>query len=423
MANKAVTEIASSSVNYNTKNMHDLRKARTGKEFRGVMESIISTATSIKIPERFAELSVSARAISLDDLEARPAKVVQKLNLADTIDLSSIDIADIKNKAKYNGQVSILTQAIAELHVAYQILKSRTFTGFKDSENAANRLNSVIEESRKLQNDMVKLMSIDVKSGTPPEHKRLAATIANYLSKILSKDQYNTISSRTFIAQGTDPIVFQTLVHVSDFVNSEGTFYPHYSMVLSTSVSVATGAAQHMVTSLVDDKVPGSFPMGTVVKTAPELKKAMNKLLSIDGFLNYDEKLPIPKSTQQLRDTSMLGSTEHLIKGRKAEILDSIRVQNDFLYVKLVRGLTPKERQDAIQEVLAIATAALRGRSKNRLTYTTAKGRNGAEFIKIALTKSSGQADGTLTVAEIDKLGSMLHLNKAQIRMLKQSVK
>lgn len=423
MDKKTDTEIISSSVDYNTKNMQDLRKARTGKEFRGVVDSIISVAQSIKIPTNIAELSVSAKAITLDDLEKRPSKVVAKLNLADVIDLSSIDIADVKEKSKNNKKVAVLTQAIAELHVAYQILKSRTFTGFKDSENAANRLNSVIEESRKLQNEMVKLMSIDVKSGTPPEHKRLAATVANYMSKILNKDQYSKISTRTFIANGTDPIVFQTFVHISDFVNSEGAFYPAYYMVLSTSVGVANGAAQHMITSLVDDKVPGSFPMGTVVKTAPELKKAMNKLLSIDGFLNYDEKLPIPKSTQQLRDSSMLGSTEHEIRGRKSEIIDSIRVQNDFLYVKLVRGLSVKEKREAIQEVLAIATATLRAKTKNRLTYTMHTGRNGADFIKIALTKSSGQAAGTLTVTEINRLGEMLHLNKEQIRALKQSVK
>lgn len=401
--------------------MQALRSARTSKEFRRVLEEIVSIATSVKIPKDIE--SLSAKAIELSDLDSAPRRVVTKLNLATTIDLSKIDITNVREKAKYNDQISTLTQSIAELGIAYQILNSRMFSAFKDQEQASAKLVNVIKAAKEQQATLIKLMSIDVKTGTPTEHKKLAAVVANYMSKILNKEQYSKIVSRTFIAKGSDPLVFQTFVHIEDFVNTEGTHYPQYYLVLSTEVALGTGAAQHYITTLVDDKVPGSFPMGRVIKSGPELKKALNTLLAVDGFLNYGEKVPLRRTTEQLRQTTMLGSTTHQIRGRSAEIIDSIRIQNDFLYVKLVPGLTPREKRDAIQEVLAMATATLRGKGKAGLMYQMEKGRGGAEYIKVALTSSEGQSKGVITVAKINQLAESLGLTKEQTRMLKQTVK
>lgn len=420
---KAAKGTVSMSVDYQTKNMQALRGSRTAKEFRKVLDTIVDSTLSIKIPNRIMSLSAKSGAVVLDDIVGTPSKVVKKLDLVDKIDLSKLDISDIRAKAKYNSQVAVLTQAIAELGIAYQILNSRTFAAFKDQDKASANLLNVIKEAKELQNSMVRLMSIDVKNGAPPEHKRLAASVSNYMAQILNKEQYSKIVSRTFIASGLDPITFQTFIYVKDFVNSSGTLYPHYSAVLSTEIQVATGAAQHFVTTLVDEKVPGSFPIGRVVATAPELKKALNSLLAVDGFLNYGEKMPIQKSTQQLRDTSMLGSTTHQIRGRNTEIIESVRVQNDFLYVRLVRGLTGRERRDALQEVLAMASTVLKGRRKGDLVYQFETGRNGAEYIKIALSRAKGQTDGIITVAQINKIAEQLQLNKEQISALKQSVK
>lgn len=422
--NNEVSSI-SASVNYSTGNMVALRGARTAKEFRKVLDEIISAATSVQIPK--ALLSVSAKTIELADIDggAIKGKQAKTIDLNQTIDLSKLDITDIQSKAKYNEQVSNLTQAIAELGIAYQILRSKAFSAFKDQNKAAASLLDVITQAKNQQTQLVRLMSIDVKNGAPKEHTKLAATIANYLPKILNKEQYSKIRSRTFIASGTDPITFQTFIFIDGFVNSEDMHYPNYSVVLSTTIAVATGFSRNFITTNVDEKVPGSFPLGREVQTAPEMKKAINNLFAIDGFLNYSERKPVNRSTQNLRDTTLLGQGQHTIRGRQKEILDNVRVQNDSLYVRLVQGLTPSEKREAITEILAMASTVLRGGKggRNSIIHQLVKGRNGREFVKVSLTSSAGTAKGVLTLAKIDQIAEVMGLNPSQKRLLKQSVK
>jgi len=155
------------------------------------------------------------------------------------------------------------------------------------------------------------------------------------------------------------------------------------------------------------------------------MKKAINSLMAIDGFLNFAERKPIAKGTSTLRNSTMLGGGTVMVKGKPVEIFDSIRVQNDKLYVRLVQGLTKTERQIATEEILAQASTALRSgmSSKNSMIHRFVKGRGGREFIEIALTTSGGAAKGALTLAKIDQLAESLGLTNDQKRLLKQSVK
>lgn len=414
----------SASINYSSENMQGLRQARTATEFRNVLQRVVSLASGFTIPKELK--SVSAKALDLSDIEGTvKTKQARSIDLNSVIDVSKIDIADVQKKASYNNQVAELNQAISELGVAYQILSSKTFSAFKDQSSAADNLLSVIKDARDVQTRMVKLMSLNNKDGAPPEHKKLAATIANYLSKILNKEQYSRLRQRTFIAHGTDPIVFQTYIYVDDFVNSEDEHYQNYALVLSTRIAVATGISENYLTTLVDEKVPGSFPMGRLVETAPAMKKAINSLLAIDGFLNYSERKPIGKSTGFLKRNTQFGSEVHTVNGRDAEIFDDVRVQNDSLYVRLVQGLTAQEKRDAVKEILAMAGSVLRAGSgtKNSLIHRLAKGRNGREFVVVSLTTSQGTAKGVLTLAKIDQIAQVMGLNPSQKRLLKQSVK
>ncbi|AWY08456.1 hypothetical protein HOT49_gp186 [Erwinia phage vB_EamM_Alexandra] len=423
--NNEVSSI-SASVDYGSGNMTALRQARTAKEFRNVLDAVISQATSVVIPKKLLSVSASPKAVELADLEGTiKGKQAKAIDLNQVIDLSKIDISDVRSKAQYNNQVSQLSQAIGELSVAYQILSSKTFSAFKDQNAAAKSLLSVIEQAKDQQQKLVRLMSIDVKNGAPKEHTKLAATIANYLSKILNKEDYSKIRTRTFIASGTDPICFQTYVFIDNFVNSDGLHYPNYALVLSTTIAVASGISENFLTSLVDEKVPGSFPMGRLIGTAPEMKRTINQLMAVDGFLNYSERKPINRTTQNLRDTTQLGNAQHMIRGRKKEIFDNVRVQNDSLYVRLVPGLSPTEKKEAITEILGMASTVLRaGRGgKNSVIHQIVNGRNGRELVKISLTGSGGTAKGVLTLRKIDEISEVMGLNPAQKRLLKQSVK
>lgn len=415
----------SASVDYNSKNMNALRNARTATEFKKILEDVVDSVSSVKVPRNL--LSLSAKAIELSDIKTGTVKKSQTktLDLNNVIDISKIDLNNVKDKAKYNRQVNQLSQAIAELNIAYTILNSKAFSAFKDQTNAAKSLLSVVKDATDLRTNLVRVMSIDVKKDAPPEHTKLAGSIANYLKTILSKEQYSNIRIRTFIASASDPIIFQTYVFVDNFVNSDGIHYQNYAVVLSTSVAVASGISANYITTLVDDKVPGSFPLGRSVDTASQMKKAINTLLSIDGFLNFSERKPITKGTATLRNTTMLGGGTVMVKGKPMEIFDNIRVQNDKLYVRLVPGLSKAERQIAAEEILAQASTVLRTgmSSKNSLIHRFVKGRGGREFMEIALTASGGAAKGTLTLAKIDQLAESLGLSNDQKRLLRQSVK
>lgn len=418
-------EAITASVDFNSKNMVALRSARTATEFKKLLDGIVdsASASAVNVPKEL--LSLSAKAIELSDLKGMKKAQTKTIDLNSVIDISKIDLNNVKDKAKYNRQVNQLSQAIAELNSAYTILSSRTFTAFKNQGEAAQSLLSVIKDAIDLQTNLVRVMSIDVKKDAPPEHTKLAAVIANYLSKILSKEQYTKIRMRTFIASASDPIVFQTYVFVDNFVNTDGVHYQNYAVVLSTSVAVASGLSSNYVTTLVDEKVPGSFAYGRIVETAPAMKKAINSLLAIDGFLNYSERRPITKDTSTLRNTTMLGGGVAMIRGKEVEIFDNVRVQNDKLYVRLVQGLTAAEKKVAIDEILAMAGPILRAgyNGKNSMIYKIAKGRGGRELLEIALTTGSGSQKGTLTLAKIDQISEALGLNNDQKRLLKQSVK
>lgn len=423
-ANKQEVASLSASINYSSENMQGLRQARTATEFRNILNRITSTASGLVIPKELA--SLSAKAVDLADIQGTVTrKQTKTIDLSQVIDVSKIDIADVQKKASYNNQVAELNQAISELGVAYQILSSKTFTAFKDQQSAADSLLKVIKDARNTQTRMVKLMSLNNKDGAPEEHKKLAATIANYLAKILNKEQYSRLRSRTFIAHGTDPIVFQTYIYIDDFVNSEGEHYQNYAMVLSTKIAVATGISENYVISQPDEKVPGSFPMGRLVDTAPALKKAVNSLLAIDGFLNYAERKPINKTTGFLKRNTQFGSEVHNVKGKDVEIFDEVRVQNDSLYVRLVRGLTATEKRDAVQEIVAMASTIFRagGSGKNSIIHRIARGRTGREYVIVSVTTSQGTVKGVLTLAKIDQISQVMGLNADQKRLLKQSVK
>lgn len=411
----------SASVDYDSKNMNALRNARTATEFKRILDQVVTSASSVKVPKKI--LSLSAKAIELSDLaNNKPAK---QLDLNSVIDISKIDLNNIRDKSKYNAQVSQLSQAVAELNVAYTILNSKAFSAFKDQGAAAKQLLSVIKDATDLRTNLVRVMSIDVKKDAPPEHTKLAGTIANYLKSILSDEQYSGIRIRTFIASGLDPIIFQSYVFVDNFVSTDGVHYQNFAVVLSTQVAVASGMSTNYVTSLQDDKVPGSFPMGRMIDTPAQLKRSISELLVLDGFLNFSERKPMARTTGSLRNTTMLGSGRVMIRGKETEIFDSIRVQNDKLFVRLVKGLSKQERQTAAEEILAQAGVVFRAGSSSKATliHRFVKGRDGREFMEIALTTSAGAQKGTLTLAKIDQLSEALGLNPQQKRLLKQSVK
>lgn len=423
-------KVKQSIVDYGSKNMQDLRTARTATEFRRILGSISSCVTNVESVSKTLDLRVGesvSNSIELSDLGTGKPKraATKKVMLADTIDLDTIDITNVAEKAKHNEKVRILNQAIAELNVAYQILSSRTFSAFKGQAEAASNLATVIKDAQIVLRKYTTLMSQDVKKGAPDAHKSLAASVANYLPSILSKEQYTKIRTRTYIARGTNPVTWQTFIHIDNFTNNDGVDYPSYCIVLSSEVNLTDGTINNYLTSLVDAQIPGTFPLGRKLESIASLKKAINNYMAFDGFLNYASRKPINKDTSTLRATTGLGNKTHNIRGRDMEIIDGMRVQNDKLYVRLVRGLTPEERKVAVNEVVAMASVVLRAgkNSRTSITNRVTRGSKGREWVELVLNNSSGIQEGVFTLAKVNELGSQFKLDASQLRALKQSIK
>lgn len=410
-------------VDYNSENMTKLRSARTAREISRTLSSISAVVEDIKVPK--ANKSVSnTTPIELSDMvkdDRKGSKLRKKLD--STIDLSQIDITDLKKKARVNTYVSDIHQAIAELIVAYQILSSKTFKAFKNQNEAASNLLKVIKEAKKMQQEMIKVLSINAEA--PKEHTKIATSVANYVSnKILSKEQYTKIRMRTFVASGTNPATYQTYIYIENLTNVDQETFAHYSVVVSTTVELTTGEAKHYITTLVDEKMPGTFPLGKQATHLAEMKKNLNSLFAYDGMLNFATRAPINKGTTILRKQSALGLKSHKVRGKDVQMIDGIRVQNDRLYVRLVPGLSVQERKTAVEEVVAMAGSILRTKNqkKNGLVYKIIKGRQGREWVELS-TVSGGTLKGTLTLEKVKRIAEELDLDESQIRAIKQAVK
>lgn len=410
-------------VDYNSENMTKLRSARTAREITRTLNSISAVVEDIKVPK--ANKSVSnTTPIELSDMvkdDRKGSKLRKKLD--STIDLSQIDITDLKKKARVNTYVSDIHQAIAELIVAYQILSSKTFKAFKNQNEAASNLLKVIKEAKKMQQEMIKVLSINAEA--PKEHTKIATSVANYVSnKILSKEQYTKIRMRTFVASGTNPATYQTYIYIENLTNVDQETFAHYSVVVSTTVELTTGEAKHYITTLVDEKMPGTFPLGKQATHLAEMKKNLNSLFAYDGMLNFATRAPINKGTTILRKQSALGLKSHKVRGKDVQMIDGIRVQNDRLYVRLVPGLSVQERKTAVEEVVAMAGSILRTKNqkKNGLIYKIIKGRQGREWVELS-TVSGGTLKGTLTLEKVKRIAEELDLDESQIRAIKQAVK
>lgn len=410
-------------VDYNSSNMTKLRTARTAREISRTVSTITAVISEVKVPKVRRSVS-NTTAIELADLgkaEKKGSKIRKKLDT--TIDLDQIDVTDLKKKARINGYVADVHQAVAELIVAYQILSSKTFKAFKNQGEAAASLLTVIKEAKKQQQEMIKVLSINAEA--PKEHTKIATSVAGYVkTKILSKEQYTKIKMRTFVASGTNPVTYQTYIYIENLTNVEQEVFAHYSVVVSTTVELSTGEAQHFITTLVDEKMPGTFPLGKQATHLAEMKKNLNGLFSYDGMLNFAARAPISKTTDTLRKQSALGLKTHKVRGKDLQLIDGIRIQNDRLYVRLVPGLSVAERKTAVEEVIAMAGSILRPKNqrKHGLIHKIVRGRTGRDWIELS-TISGGTLAGTLTLAKVKQIAEELDLDAAQIRAIKQAVK
>lgn len=414
-------------IDFNSASMQAIRNARTAPEINRALSAI---AGVIRACDKTAPIeSLSATKITMSDLEGA-TPVTRDVNLASTFDLSSIDMNAVHKSAKEGKQLAQLNQALAELSVAYQIINSGLLTSLKSRKQASESLLKLMDEAKAIQVRVLNSMKVQSKS-VPKEHKDAAASISKYLKKIIPKERYSSIAVQTFISghdkfatNGENNMLYQTFVFIKDFVNTDGVHYAKYSAVFTSTVDTITGAMRHYLTTLVDEQAPGSFGKGSEVAKMSRLQQALNNLLAVDGFLSYEDRRPVPSTTEDVRKTA-LGAKRIKIGSSDMEISDGLRVQNDKLYVRLVEGMSAKEREVARSEIIGMATQVFTAGKKNVIvTSKLLTGRKSRDWIElIIVSKNSAASKGVLTAEKIRRVGDLLQLSPKQIVFLKQAAK
>lgn len=425
--------------------LQKITASRTVTELRAHVSPLITSVSSMQteldavldLKQRPSSLKVRAKLNSASaEIESgtlvskqpvRPARAAHPV-LDDVTDLEGLKLDTAQSRARAARNLAILNQTITELNAAYQLLMSPNFSKMKTAKDTAASVAATIKEATVIRDRWFKL-SQAAKDEVPAEHQSLAASVGRYLKSTIEKERYTKISLVHYIAGSSGSLVnYQSYITVADFTSDDGYTYPTYIMVITSSLNTLTGKTARFITSLVDSKAPGTFPFGSEFKSLPQLKASVNRLLAIDGTPAFGDRRPVGRSTDHMRKATALGLKTHNINGKDVQIIDGVRVSNHKIFVRLVKGMSPRERAAAINEVVAIVSSMYSGgmtsqRKNNAITYKVVRGQQGREWLEFSILPTRGSKAGSMTLQKINEVASLLGMDESQRRNLVAAMK
>ena len=408
-----------------SKTLRRIRDARTVKELSSIIDPLIKDVSSISVESK-AITSISAE-IELGGMVVRPVRTATDARYDNVVDLSDVDLNSVEGRAKAAQQMAILNRIVSELNVAYQVLRSPAFSSFKAAKSASDALAKVIQEARAKHSKLVKAAAAP-STEVPKEHVQRARSIANYMKKVIPENSRGAVLVAHYIANKVGPVAnYQSFITVKDFTSNEGYTYPNYVIVLTSSVNTNTGETKTFITSQQELKAPGSFPYGSAVTSPSQLKSSINRLLALDGSPFMGDRVPVGRTTAQMRAATALGLKLHVIDGKSREVIDGVRVSNNKIYVRLVAGMDAKERTEAVNEVVSIVSSMYgsigKAANKNAVTYRMIRGNSKREWMEFTVLPSRGSKTGKMTLERINEVATLLGLDETQKRQIIAAVK
>lgn len=358
-----------------SKNSDAIRNARSAQEISKLINQMLSNVDDLaeqtdaflksvsktKLKTVTYTIALSSNRVELSDLpeatetatkrktgKTIPASEVKFPTLSP--DLSTFKAPDLAEITRENIVLHKLEQQIAELQVAEQVLLNNSlFSKMDNSKLLRQQLRESINKAKTAVADQLKAMSRIARESRPKSLSTMIDSTVKFLNDIILKQQFSQIVPRTFVFKSdpadsgkSDQIVYQTFIHIKDFVASGGEILDNYSIVLTLAIDMETGENSYHVTSLHSDKIPGSFPFGRPLKTTNDLRNMVLGLIRRDAKNVTGDRIAFGLTTKQARRT-----TEFL----KLEFVDDMRQQDDFLFFRLVKGLTEDEQQQAILQI------------------------------------------------------------------------
>lgn len=427
------------SSDFSSARIEKLRAARSGKELLQIIQdmaenvhglsdnaqSLLKSVSSVRSVRRHISLSNDIELGDLSDIQTAgkkitPSSKVRIPSMRTVLDEGSFDAPDLSELKRDNKALHELNQGITELEVAEQVLMSSSLADLKTSQSALKAIRAAKAEAEKALKIQLTAMSKIAKKTKPRVHLGICQAVVKHLQAVLDKKSYVSIEDpKTFVYQQDDDIVhYQTYITVDHLVNGDDTVYEAYTFVVTGVLNTMTGELHHTVTSIKDNQVPGTFPIGTEVDTGADMKRRINSLLSIDGFSATHDRRVVPVSTKYLKQNSSLPESSPNIS--------NIRVQNDFVYVTLVPGLTDAEVKDTVTDVTAALKRIFADKLKTRrLSIRSRKqtGRVSGQTIYVFYIEAPTGKHIEITNRKLSEVADALNLTPAQIGKIRQALK
>lgn len=417
--------------------LQKILEARTLKELSAIIAPICASVSQFdcNAPKTKSSLKLRTSLSAGSELEVgsmplRPARPVPSARFDEVIDVSEIDTDSLASRAKAARNLALLSQALTELRVAYQLVRSQNLSRFKTSKETADSIAATIAEAETYYKKLVKA-SQAARTEVPKDHATRARSVANYLKSEIPESHRSAVKVADYVAAKVGPVInYQSFITVQDFTSSEGYSFDNYSIVLTASVNTDTGEVKNYITSLQDLRAPGSFDFGSEIRTKADLKSKINRLLSMDGSPLFGDRRPVGRSTTHMRNLTALGLKNIAVDGEGAmELLDGVRVSNNRIYVRLVEGLSDKERTTAIREAVAIVSSmygtgmASNTSRKNAVAHRLLKGNAGREWLEFTILPSRGSREGSMTLARVNEVASLFGMDAKQKSQLLSALK
>lgn len=425
--------------------LQQIRCARTVTELQVITDKLKRNITSISSNDHNvnsapnsvklrASLSQIGDSIEIGSAPRRPVRSAPKgastpSAYDDVLDLEGLKLDTVAGRAKAAKNLAMVSQSITELKAAYQVLRGPIFSRTKTAMAAAASVLETINEAEEL---LARLSTVAkaARNEVPDQHASVAASIRNYLKKVIPADHVGDVKLMHYVAGATGRMVnYQSYIVLKSFTGEDGYVYPNYTVVLTSAVDTGTGKANYYLTSMPEVKAPGSFPFGGEFTTKNQLKAAINRNMAIDSAAVFGDRRPVNHTTEQLRARTALGLKTHKIGSYDVQLIDGVRVQNNKIYVRLAKGMSAKERTAAINEMTAIVSSmyggSMGGRvgQKSAVTYRLFTGKGGREWLEFTLLPSRGSQQGTATLNKINQVAAALNLDAEQTRALKAALK
>lgn len=424
---------------FSSAKIEKLRNARSGKELMQIIQgmseeihtladdaqTLLKSVSSVRSVRQRISLSSALELGDLADMPApgkkiRPSSQVRVPSMRTVLDEGSFEAPNLAELKRDNSALRDLNQGITELEVAEQVLLGSALADLTTRNAALKAIRAAKAEAEKALKLQLTAMAKIAKKTKPRVHLGICQAVVKHLQAVLDKKSYVAIEEpKTFVYQQDEDVVhYQTYITIDHLVNGDETVYEAYTFVITGVLNTLSGELHHAVTSIKDNQVPGTFPIGTSVDTGADMKRRLNSLLSVDGFNATHDRRVLPVTTKYLKNNSSLPESSPNIS--------NIRIQNDFVYVTLVPGLTDAELKDTLADVMAALKRIFADKLKTRKFSIRSRiqtGRVSGQKIYVFYVEAPQGRHMEITNRKLNEVADALGLTPNQVSKIRQGLK